>query len=411
MFNKLKSIYANSGYNIPYVIVFLLPFGLNLSSVYLFWSLCFFILDDYKTGLKQVLKNKWSYVFFLFFIIHVLGYFFSNNKADALNSIEIKIGFFAFPFLLFSSKYNEFQLKKILISFISGCLIATFICLLRASYLKVFEHVDAFFYSEFTYFMHPSYFAMYLLFALIIVLMYYKTWLSHLTSLNIKIAFISITLLGAIFLCSSKMGLISTLILLPIVFIVQLYKAGYRKAILVSVALFLISVAGLYKFVPGPFERLKVAFSVSSSTNTIDKTASESTAVRILIWKECIKIIDNHFLLGVTPGDVHDELCKAYEANGMTGALKKELNAHNQFLQTFIGTGMVGFIILLFLTLGLTVYGFIKQNYLLVLLGFITILNFLVESMLQAQAGFIFYCFFACLLIHYNFNKNSTNVS
>ncbi len=407
MFNKLKSIYANSGYNIPSIIVFLLPFGLNLSSVYLFWGLCFFVLDDFKTGLKQVVKNKWSWVFFSFFIIHVFGYFFSTNKTEALTNIEIKMGFFVFPILIFASKYSEFQLKKIMISFVSGCLIASFICLLRATYLKVFEHFDAFFYSEFTYFMHPSYFAMYLLFAMLIVLMYYKSWLSHLTSLNIKIGFISIIFLISIFLCSSKMGLVTTIIILPIVFIIQFYKAGYRKAIIVLLAIFLVAIAGLYKFIPGPFERIKVAFSVSSSINTIDKSASESTAVRILIWKESLSIIKHNFLFGVTAGDVHDELCKAYVASEMTGALKKELNAHNQFLQTFMGTGIIGFILLLTLTLGLMIYAFIEKNYLLILFGAIMVLNFMVESMLQAQAGFIFFVFFACLLQQYNFNKQN----
>jgi hypothetical protein len=63
-------------------------------------------------------------------------------------------------------------------------------------------------YSDFNFFLHPSYFAMYLVFAQLIVMIFYPVWLSHLAYLNINIGFISFLLLFATFLCSSKMGLI-----------------------------------------------------------------------------------------------------------------------------------------------------------------------------------------------------------
>jgi O-antigen ligase len=75
-------------------------------------------------------------------------------------------------------------------------------------------------------------------------------------------------------------------------------------------------------------------------------------------------------------------------------ALIKKLNAHNQFLQTFIGTGIIGFVLLLLITIGTLIYGFVKKNYILALFSTLIFFNFLVESMLQAQAGFIFFVFF-----------------
>jgi O-antigen ligase len=156
---------------------------------------------------------------------------------------------------------------------------------------------------------------------------------------------------------------------------------------------------------PQPFERIKEAFKVTASAEKIDKTDAESTAVRILIWKESVKLITSNFWFGVTPGDSHDKLIEAYEREGLTGALIKKLNAHNQFLQTFIGTGLLGFILLLLMTIGSLIYGLFKKNYILSLFSILMILNFLVESMLQAQAGFIFFVFFFCILTQYNFHK------
>ncbi len=403
--SKLKSTYLQFGYNIPLLIAFFLPFGINHAILILIWAISFFAFDNVKQGFKNVFSNKWSYVLLAFFLIHALGYFFSINKSAALNAIEIKLGFFAFPILVFASRFNEVQIKKIVISFVSGCILATMLCLFRAFYLYFFEDVNAFFYSDFNYFLHPSYFAMYLVFAQLIVMLFYPTWLSHLAYLNIKIGFISLLLLFATFLCSSKMGLITAFILIPTALFVILYINGYKKLIVGALIVFVLGLFLSYKFLPQPFERIKVAFKVTASAEKIDKTDAESTAVRILIWKESVKLIKENFIFGTTPGDSHDKLIEAYEKEGLTGALIKKLNAHNQFLQTFIGTGLLGFILLLLMTLGSLIYGLFKKNYILSLFSILMILNFLVESMLQAQAGFIFFVFFFCILTQYNFHK------
>ena len=405
MLAKIKSTYLQWGYNLPLLIAFFLPFGINYAIFILIWSVCFFAFDDVKAGMKRLAGNKWNYVLLAFFLIHALGYFFSVNKDGALNAIEIKLSFLAFPILIGASNYNELQIKKIVISFVSGCVMVSVIDIFRAFYLYLFQDFNAFFYTEFSYFMHPSYFAMYLIFAQLIILMFYPKWLSHLSNLNVKIGFMTIIFLTTIFLCSSKMGLITAFLLLPLTFGIILYNNGYKKTIAGLLLALMIGIAMAYKLFPTPFERIKQAFKVTSSSETIDKTDAESTAVRILIWKESIKLIENNLVFGTTAGDANDKLVEAYEREGLAGALRKKLNAHNQFLQTFIGTGIIGFVLLLIMTFGTLIFGFIKRNYLLSLFSILAIFNFLVESMLQAQAGFIFFAFFFCILTQYNFHK------
>ena len=94
--SKLKTTYLQFGYNIPLLIAFFLPFGINYAVFIIIWAICFFSFDDVKRGLQQMIRNKWSYVLLLFFFVHLLSYFFSSNKMDALNAIEIKLSFFAF---------------------------------------------------------------------------------------------------------------------------------------------------------------------------------------------------------------------------------------------------------------------------------------------------------------------------
>lgn len=405
MLAKFKNSYIQYGYNFPLLIAFLLPFGINYAIFIMLWLICFFLFEDLKTSFQRIVQNKWSYVLLAFFFLHAIGYFFSSNKSAALSAIEIKLCFLAFPLLIFGTSYDTVKIRKIVITFVSGCFLAAMCCLFRAFYLYLFEDFNAFFYSEFTYFMHPSYFAMYLVFALLLVMLYYPTWLAHIRNLNGKIGLLSTVFLICIFLCSSKMGLITAFLLLPSTLCAILFKKGHKKLIAGLVISLILGIFISYKLFPTPFERIKVALSVTTSIDTIDKTDAESTAVRILIWKESIKIINQNILFGVTPGDVNDKLCKAYTENGLAGALRKQLNAHNQFLQTFIGTGIIGFVLLLIMTFFVMIYGFIKKNYILVLFSTLIIFNFSVESMLQAQAGFIFFVFFFCIFTHYNFNK------
>jgi len=404
MLSKLKAIYFNKSFNLPLLIAFFLPFGINYAIFILIWTVCFFAFDNVKQGIQLVLKNKWTYVFLGFFLIHAVGYFFSINKSAALNAIEIKLSFLAFPILLFASKFDELQIRKIIISFVSGTMLASIICIFRAFYLYLFKDVNAFFYSEFSFFMHPSYFAMYLIFAQLIVISFYQKWLAHLSNLYIKIGFITLVFMTSVFLCSSKMGLISAILLLPITLFIRFFNKGFKKIFLVLSLLFIIGVFSVYKYFPTPIQRLEYAFA-NFNDKTIDKSSSESTVIRKYIWIESVKLIKSNFWFGTTAGDANDRLIEAYEKEGLTGAFTKKLNAHNQFLQTFIGTGIIGFILLLLMTLGALIYGFVKRNYLLVLFSVLMIFNFLVESMLQAQAGFIFFVFFFCILVHYNFHK------
>lgn len=405
MLTKYKHIYHAFCFYFPLLISFLIPFGINHGAIIIAWTISFLLFDNLGEKFKMVFSNKWAIILLSFFLIHVISAFFSINKSEALSSIEIKLCFFAFPVLIFSSSFNELQIKQIAIAFVSGCFISTLFCLLRAVYLYYVSHFNAFFYSEFTYFSHPSYFSMHLIFAQLIVMLYYKKWLFHLSYLNVKIGVITVLFLTGIYLCSSKMGLITAFILIPSTLFMLLYSNGYKKALLVLSLSFVVILLVSYQLFPTPFERFKVALSVTSSSQEIDKTATESTAVRILIWEQAIRIIKQNWIFGLSPGDVNDALYHAYEESGLTGAMNKKLNAHNQFLQTFLGTGIIGIVLLTIVTAWLIVLGVLKRNKILMLFGVLITLNFLVESMLQAQAGFVFFSFFVCFLLQYDLSK------
>jgi O-antigen ligase len=403
LMDHLRDQYAQYHFWFPTVFVLLLPLGLLHNIVLGTWILLFLFLGMRKDSFQSILKNKIAIISLFFFLLYLIYYFFTKNKLEAATAIEIKLSFIMFPFLLLAHSYRPNEMRKICLAFIAGCSITAIFCLLRATYVYFVEYKNEFFYGNFSVFLHSSYAAMYALLAILILLTQFQfhsknKWISR--ALN---GFVFIILSISIFLYSSKMGIITFFILPPIAILFSLAKRKSYKTIVSILSFGLLAIVFAYRFIPEPFNRLKVAFQVSSSAETIDKSAIESTAVRILIWKEALQIIQTNLWFGVGPGDANETLQKAYIKNDLTGANEKKLNAHNEFLQIGIGLGLIGlFIFLSFFLLGLY-HAFKNRNVLLALFLILIIFNFLVESMLQRQSGVLFFAFFLCLFLHPNF--------
>lgn len=382
-------------YFFPVLFCFCMPFGsLALSGIIILFTISsFFNLE--KESLRKGFMNPLLLLLYLFFIITCISALFSANSADALFNIEVKLSFILFPYLIFCFKWPVEVVKKCLVSFVSGCFFSALILIIRAAVYAYNGQPEYFFYTSFSNFIHASYFAMYLILAITIITLYYPIWFKEHKQFKYVSVFFVLLFILTIFLCSSKLGMISFFICLPLL-ILHKFKSLFnlKRAVLLFAALILL-VFVLSKMFPEPFQRLNSITAIN--TQTLDKTSGESTTVRILIWEQCLQIIWNNFLTGVGIGDVNDTLFEAYKQNGMTGALNLRLNTHNQFFQTFIGLGISGFILLLVLTLGQMIVGIIKKNFILTLTMLLIVLNFLVESMLQTSAGTLFYVFFLCL--------------
>ncbi|MFZ4401734.1 MAG: O-antigen ligase family protein [Bacteroidales bacterium] len=201
-----------------------------------------------------------------------------------------------------------------------------------------------------------------------------------------------------IFLLSSKAGIISLIIIyLFYVSIIIFSQKRYKLALLILSSLLLFSIVFL-TIMPSVKDRLKVAFYALKNKNEAIKSDGESTSDRILIWETSIDIIKRNLILGVGTGDVKDELLNKYKENGINFAYQQKLNAHNQYLQTFISIGLIGFIILILSFLLPVIQSIKRQHYIYLMFLFLIAFNILVESMFENQAGVVFYAFFNTFL-------------
>lgn len=381
----------------PVLLCFMMSYGIGLGPIVILWflsSLFYFDKERFISGIK----NPWFLIMFFFFLIHCVSALFSDNVHGALKAIENKLSFLVFPYLFFLSKISNHTVKRMLIAFVTGCFFALVICVVRATYIYFTTGANEFFYSLFSVLIHAGYFSMYMLFCILIIVFVYPKWYGKDKWARIISYFLILAFLTGIFLCASKIGYATAVLILIITPIVKFKHRLNLKTFLISSVVFLTVFFTMVKIFPKPFERLNNVFTTLSSKK-IDKTSGESTAVRLLIWNECKEIVKENFWLGVGAGDANDMLQERYRKNGLTGALEHNLNAHNQYFQTAIALGLIGILTIIFLTFGVMIYAFIKRHILLALFSIIIILNFLVESMLQTESGNLFFTGFLCVML------------
>ena len=104
-------------------------------------------------------------------------------------------------------------------------------------------------------------------------------------------------------------------------------------------------------------------------------------------------------------------LVHEYEKKEITTAYEQKLNAHNQYLQTFVAVGLIGFLVLTLMLLVPLLSSLKKRHTIYFLFILLFSFNLLIEDMLERQAGVVFYAFFNGLLFSYMFTENQSNRS
>lgn len=107
-------------------------------------------------------------------------------------------------------------------------------------------------------------------------------------------------------------------------------------------------------------------------------------------------VVKDNVLLGVGASDRLDSLVPYY------GSLERTSCAHNQFLDTWLATGVFGMLTLWVMLLLPMVIAWQRHQIFPILINTILIVNLLVESMLERQMGVVFfaviYLFYVMLL-------------
>lgn len=365
------------------------------------------IEGDFRKKWYRLKQNNFALLFISFYLIHLIGLTYTTNLESGWFDVQVKLSLMFFPLILATRPFQVSDKQKIFRAFIIGCSASLAIMLSHASYIYFTTGQNDFFYESFSSFLiHPSYISMYLNLAVAwLILNLQRIKFSDKPLSFILNLFLIFFFSVSIFLLSSKLGIV-TLVLIFIGFIVvsiitkRKYLIGFS-----ALAVIVLSVFIVMKFVPEISGRINRAIDALTDTN-VNEAEVESSAVRLLVWSASNELVADNLLTGVGTGDAKDELMKVYLDRGMTGAYKHELNAHNEYYQVFISLGIIGFILLLSNLYFPLVASFRNGNIIYLLFLCIIILNFLTESMFETQAGVMFYAFFNALLC-FNSSKES----
>lgn len=408
-------------------IAFSFPFGKNTTSLLLIG----FVVISAIYWLTEMPSRKMNIQFklggarfllllpILYYVWTAFGILYTENLNDGATELSKRISFLFVPaiFLLLGQELDKNRINVVLKWYMYGILVSACLSVLLGFYYSTnlidgqlvfrtavneisYDRGDSFleqpiqggnyFFGSYIspFIKNIIYYAIQLSFGFFLALF---GKVSSSNSWNWKNMLFSSILFIVLFFCDSRGPLISFFCtLLIIVVLTRRNKYFWR---LLPVVVLTISIG--VQMSPRVSLLIKDFHAIRSSINY---HSTESTALRIIVWETAIKIIKEHPFLGVGTGDSRDAMQEqTRQANQM--AYEKRLNAHNQYFETLMTGGIVGFMTLMMLLVR-PFYFSIKANCLL-LSSFIMIigLNMLFESTFQVFQGIQFFVFFYCILI------------
>jgi O-antigen ligase len=388
------------------ILFFVLPFPIKFSSITIGIVLLFSLIRVFRNRDFSKFRMHWFLpVLFIYYLLSELltgGTWLSFEKRLVLIVVPL-------IFAMNQSFFEKPLRNKIYLSFILGNLIAIIFCIVRALFrsfyfeqgkplfnYRVLRDTDYdflqssimggnyFFGSELSYFLHPTYFGLLIVFAQVLIF--------EVAQRKYRLLIVSYAAsLFFLFFLSSKAIILSSLALTFYVII----KVGYSRTLQRTLIAFFVIVSVVF-FLFNP--RLKTFTESIYANNLINPEAHYGHALRILSWDAALEVINNNWILGVGEGKKEEAIVAAYEKKGYAFPAQEKFNSHNQYLDFLLGGGVIGLGIFVIGLSVLFVQSMRESNFLLNSFLMIFSFNALFENLLSRYWGLIFFSLFITLL-------------
>jgi O-antigen ligase len=370
-------------------------------------AVAWILTGGFVSCLRIAFRNRLLLLLIGFYLLHIISLLYSANKDYALFDLQTKLSYLFFPLFFSAFTFTTKDVQRFKNYFVGGALVGVLLCLYYAFGSYRDTHDSAyFFYEHYSHFLHPAYFSIYLNVAVLFLVenIYSEGSSSKYNSAKIILIvflFVNISLL------SSRTALVaaffSTIVYLPIlIFQKRPQRNGIITGIIIIAGAVIVQLSSMQVF--NRFEQVAQAINQSADVAPlpVDTIAAEpkgenSTTTHYAIWKNAWGLVGQHPVLGVGIGDVHDELNKVYVLNKFESGQARDFNPHNQFLNTMISIGILGGLILLLVIFYPAFLAWKKQYWIYILFLMVNFMNCMTESILERQAGIIFFAFFFSL--------------
>jgi O-antigen ligase len=418
-----NNIHSNIALGALLVATATMPFSIRLCH----WSLLAFVINWIAIGawrekLRFLSAQRLWWLMPLYFLICLIGVLYTDNSFLAWQQVEKKAGFFLLPIAIASSPPIERKdLRWIVLTFILICFGATLYCIGYSGWASFSNLVPHNFSEEtltefsrlhpnaspawmtFSYIslasgigLHPTYFGLYLVFCLLLILYFFRSDELTLSERNAANLLIPYFFFFIVFLSARITILVGAGVLMStLAFRQHLPSWGSLKKIMVIA----IALAAVILFVNpvSRFRSLQEPFEASLSDFPAHATSSIDVRLSLLRLSTLASNGANPFV-GSGTGSAEGRLRTEGAAHGITNVVGS-YDPHNQYVYTFLEQGTVGLAVLL-ATIILPLYASIRRGshvYAGLLLVFAAVC--LTESALERQKGIVLFTFFGSLLL------------
>ncbi len=388
--SKLKNIREQFFFGSLILVVITLSlskYSLNTQSI-IVYAICWLFYGSFKEKYQNLKKNFLPFLLMSFlFWISLIGLLYTENITYGLRNFQMQIPFLAFPLIFFSVEITK-KTKFILLKYFSfGVVVSATFALLKASYFKVNNFGDYFYYDKLGLLLdiHTTYFAMYV----IIALLFFGSYISQ-KGIKQKLIYgvCIIFLLWFLYLLSVRVSVVALLVG-GLLLIFSNRKSLKPKSFLLVLGGVLIMT--LFYFTPN--------FQKRFNAKTPEGIAISDVDTRSVHWQSALEVIgQNNLFFGSGTGDGHAKLYDQYLKNGFETGYIYQYNAHNQFLEITLYFGLLGLLLLLAIIFFVLKKCYVQQNYLGIAILAVQVIVMITESTLESQSGIVPFAFTIAIL-------------
>ena len=421
--NKRQKIHNQVFYYGLVLVAITLPFSLLANSLSMMIVVLNWIAEgNYSQKIKSIKNNFLFFLFILFYFLYIMGMFYTTNMRDGLFELQKKIPLLVFPVILATScKLSLTRIENIMKLFFCSILTASLICLGYAAYrtniFKTYDQPDwlSFSYKDLTAVIRiqHTYLALYVSFSIFILFYFliknysYYNWLKKICSFFLVFYFTIF-----LFLLASRITIAALIIISFSGIIYWFYKKHKLFKGFLVLSIISLSLITIIFQLPFMKERFLFTLGIEQKTVLINQYGDGKNVtpeMRPFVWQCAWNGIRSNWFLGVGTGDVQETLQAQYKNINLNEAYNAEYNAHNQYIETWLGLGIIGLLSLLACMVAPIILAFRQMNYIylsFILLFFICCFT---ESLLCRQQGVVFYALFnSVFAFHYKL-KNHEN--
>lgn len=397
------------------LLFFSIPFGWTLSIVPLILFTITLLVNVFTKPEKPSIEKLLYFAPLLcFYIWGAISLFYSDDKAHGLSTLStqlaIVVSSIAFLFNKISKKLVEKGFFMFLVGCVTSALILVGIAIFKSSsivgdaliFRPFFESLELtmldtdtkgihFLGADFSHFIHPAYAA--LMFSIAMILILSKMKMSSKELKHKTFWLIGFTLLG---ICMISFSLNGTLILSAAVILISMGALSLQKIHYGEISNAIYTILFLL-----------LAFTAINPQlqSVINKQDCHSIEQRKKTLETSGMLIAKNWVTGVGIGDERTELRNTYIELGETEFAKRKINSHNQFLTTWIQSGIIGVLLLIWVFFTISYRAYKTHYHLLHLFNVVCFISFMFESFLVRYTGVLTFSIFYGMLYFYSMQE------